>query len=324
MDDEKLLQYKLMFLDPEDNDALKKLKEEDEDEDRSSRKKVEIPDYARKYLHQEADYALCIIEEIRATLYAPLDSIPEGFGPAAPEDIWVVNTERGRELVRVVRFIKHKLNEPDIQHFARLQKKAVEADLQQEERNRERETKALDICKKKIEKLNLVMKLVKVHYLFDGGRIMFFFTAPSKVDFRELVKQLASVFRTRIELRQIGVRDETKLIGGIGPCGMHVCCHRFLCNFKSVSIKMAKDQNLVLNPGKISGICGRLLCCLNYENKMYVDEKRRIPEIDESVVFENKRAKVLSSDTASRTVKLMFEDESVRDVKVEYLTRSLT
>ncbi|MDD2715478.1 MAG: regulatory iron-sulfur-containing complex subunit RicT [Candidatus Wallbacteria bacterium] len=312
MDEEKLLQYKMMFLDPDESDEFKKVMEEEEGE-KGGKKKVEVPDYTKKYLGNESEYAVCLIKEIRTIFFAPLDTNPDQ-DQIRLMDHWVINTERGKEFVSVLKFFKHKLCDEDVQYFARFVKLARDADFSQEDRNRDREAKAMDICKKKIEKLNLVMKLVKVHYLFDGSRIMFYFTAPSKVDFRELVKQLASVFRTRIELRQIGVRDETKLIGGIGPCGMHICCNCYLTNFKSVSIKMAKDQNLVLNPGKISGICGRLLCCLNYENETYLCERKCLPEINEAVLYEGKKARVLSLDILKHRIKIMLEDESIKEV----------
>ena len=142
------------------------------------------------------------------------------------------------------------------------------------EENAFREKEAFAICLEKIEQHNLPMKLIDVEYTFDNSKIIFFFTADGRVDFRELVKDLAIVFRTRIELRQIGVRDEAKMLGGIGFCGRELCCHTFLGDFAPVSIKMAKEQNLSLNPSKISGICGRLLCCLKYENDVYVENRK--------------------------------------------------
>ena len=153
---------------------------------------------------------------------------------------------------------------------------ATEEDDQKMISNKEKEAKAFQICLEKIQKRNLPMKLTNVEYTFDNSKIIFFFTADGRVDFRELVKDLASIFRTRIELRQIGVRDQAKMLGGIGICGRPLCCHTFLGDFAPVSIKMAKEQNLSLNPTKISGICGRLLCCLKYENDVYIQNRKEL------------------------------------------------
>ncbi len=154
-------------------------------------------------------------------------------------------------------------------------RKANEGDLERHGFNGERENEALKICREKIARYNLPMKLVRVEYLFDSSKAIFFFTSDTRVDFRELVKDLASFFHTRIEMRQIGVRDEAKMLGGMGPCGRVLCCTAHLSDFAPVTIKMAKDQNLALNPVKISGICGRLMCCLSYEHAMYKSEKQK-------------------------------------------------
>ena len=155
---------------------------------------------------------------------------------------------------------------------------ATEKDVQNDKANREKEKDAFGVCEEKIKKHNLDMKLVDVEYTFDGSKILFYFTADGRVDFRELVKDLASAFRTRIELRQIGVRDESKMLGGVGICGQAYCCARFLNDFQPVSIKMAKEQGLSLNPTKISGACGRLMCCLKYEQEAYEDLIRKTPK----------------------------------------------
>lgn len=163
---------------------------------------------------------------------------------------------------------------PPLKNVLRL---VTQKDRAQQEKNRKQEAAALAVFEKKIADHELVMKPVSVEYGFDGSNITFFFTADGRVDFRELVKDLAHHFRTRIELRQIGVRDEAKLLGGLGKCGCPVCCQRFLPEFSPVSIKMAKEQNISLNPTKISGLCGRLMCCLNYEQPYYEEMRKKLP-----------------------------------------------
>jgi len=160
---------------------------------------------------------------------------------------------------------------------------ATKEDIRKEEKNREKEKEAFKICLEKIHKHGLEMKLIDAEYTFDNNKVLFYFTADGRIDFRELVKDLASVFRTRIELRQIGVRDETKIRGGIGICGRPLCCHTYLTEFAPVSIKMAKEQNLSLNPSKISGVCGRLMCCLTNEEETYEDLNRHLPSVGDHV-----------------------------------------
>lgn len=181
----------------------------------------------------------------------------------------IVETARGVEMGRVVLGEKEVPEEEIVSPLKEVTRIATEEDLKRVKRNREKEKEAFVICEQKIKKHQLQMKLVGAEYTFDNNKLLFYFTADGRIDFRELVKDLASVFRTRIELRQIGVRDETKMMGGIGICGRELCCKTFLSDFVPVSIKMAKEQNLSLNPTKISGICGRLLCCLKYESEMY-------------------------------------------------------
>ena len=177
----------------------------------------------------------------------------------------IVETARGIEFGECVIGIR-KISEEDIvAPLKSVLRLATEEDINKHKENKAKETEAFEICLKKIEEHNLVMKLIDVEYTFDNNKVIFYFTAEGRVDFRELVKDLATIFKTRIELRQIGVRDEAKMIGGLGPCGRPLCCSTFLGDFASVSIKMAKEQSLSLNPTKISGICGRLMCCLNYE-----------------------------------------------------------
>lgn len=183
-------------------------------------------------------------------------------------------------------------------------RKATEADLATLTDNEQKEKEALEICQKKIEGHKLDMKLVDVEYTFDCSKLIFYFTADGRVDFRELVKDLAHHFRTRIELRQIGVRDETKMMGGIGKCGLHLCCYQFLGEFTPVSIKMAKEQNISLNPSKISGLCGRLMCCLNYEQDYYEDMRRLMPPLGAEVQTKDGRGIVLDNNALKGLVKV--------------------
>ena len=182
---------------------------------------------------------------------------------------------------------------------------------------------ALRICEEKIAKRGLEMKLIDVEYTFDNSKVIFYFTADGRVDFRELVKDLAAAFRMRIELRQIGVRDETKMMGGIGPCGRDLCCHSWLDDFETVSIKMAKVQNLSLNPSKISGICGRLMCCLQYENDTYIALKKGMPDVGEYVTTPEGRAvvddvNILQSKVKTRLILEEGEDGKPEKLSAEY------
>ena len=186
----------------------------------------------------------------------------------------IVETARGVEYGSVVVGLKQVEDSEVVQPLKKVIRVANADDDARVAENKLREKEAFDICLEKIIQHNLPMKLIDVEYTFDNSKVIFFFTADGRVVFRELVKDLATVFRTRIELRQIGVRDEAKMLGGIGFCGRELCCHTFLGDFAPVSIKMAKEQNLSLNPSKISGICGRLLCCLKYENDVYVENRK--------------------------------------------------
>lgn len=198
-----------------------------------------------------------------------------------PDSCVIVETVRGLEYGKVVIDRREVAEEEVVLPLKKVIRVATPQDAAQMEANRKKVEEAKEICLKKIEEHELPMKLIDVEYTFDGSKVIFYFTAEGRVDFRELVKDLASVFRTRIELRQIGVRDEAKMLGGIGCCGRVLCCASFLGDFEPVSIRMAKDQNLSLNPTKISGICGRLMCCLKYENDGYECGKKcvKMPEI---------------------------------------------
>lgn len=196
--------------------------------------------------------------------------------PITTEDHVIVETSRGVEYGNVVSAPKEVAESEVVPPLKKVIRIATEEDAKKMQENKEKEVRAFDICAETILKHNLPMKLTNVEYTFDNSKIIFFFTADGRVDFRELVKDLAAIFRTRIELRQIGVRDQAKMLGGIGICGRPLCCHSFLGDFAPVSIKMAKEQNLSLNPTKISGICGRLLCCLKYENDVYIQNRKEL------------------------------------------------
>lgn len=201
---------------------------------------------------------------------------------------------------------------------------ATADDIRKEEKNREKEKEAFKICLEKIRKHGLEMKLIDAEYTFDNNKVLFYFTADGRIDFRELVKDLAAVFRTRIELRQIGVRDETKLRGGIGICGRELCCHTYLSEFAPVSIKMAKEQNLSLNPTKISGVCGRLMCCLTNEQETYEKLNSRLPSTGDTVTTpEGLRGEVQSLSVLRQLVKVVVtlenDEKEIREYKASEL-----
>ena len=216
-----------------------------------------------------------------------------------PQDAVIVETARGVEFGTVV-VGKREISEDELASpLKEILRKATDGDLHKQEVNRAAEKEAFQICLKKIEHHKLPIKLVEVSYTFDVSKIIFYFTAEGRVDFRELVKDLAAVFRTRIELRQIGVRDEAKIIGGIGTCGRELCCHSVLSDFQPVSIRMAKKQNLSLNPAKISGVCGRLMCCLKFENfdEMPCQKKRKLlAEQENGIVIDQDIDEYLDED----------------------------
>jgi len=201
---------------------------------------------------------------------------------------------------------------------------ATQDDVRREAKNREKEKDAFKICQEKIRKHNLEMKLIDVEYTFDNNKILFYFTADGRIDFRELVKDLASVFKTRIELRQVGVRDETKIVGGVGICGRALCCHSYLTEFIPVSIKMAKEQNLSLNPTKISGVCGRLMCCLKNEEETYEYLNSKLPGIGDYVTTDDGlKGEVQSVNVLRQLVKVIVvvekDEKEIREYKVEQL-----
>ena len=204
---------------------------------------------------------------------------------------------------------RHVTEQSIVQPLRHIVRVATEADAAHHENNRLREKEAFDICQEKISKHGLDMKLVEAQYTFDNSKLLFYFTSAGRVDFRELVKDLASVFRTRIELRQIGIRDEAKLLGGLGACGRALCCSGFLADFAQVSIKMAKEQNLSLNSNKISGTCGRLMCCLRYENDTYEQEIRKTPPVDSVVKTPDGNGTVTEINPLAGMVKVRITDK---------------
>lgn len=235
----------------------------------------------------------------------------------------IVETTRGVEYGFVVLGPKEVEDSKVVQPLKEVLRLATPKDNEKEENNRKKEKDAFQICQKKIQAHNLEMKLIDAEYTFDNNKVLFYFTADGRIDFRELVKDLAAVFKTRIELRQIGVRDETKILGGIGICGRPLCCHTFLSEFAPVSIKMAKEQNLSLNPTKISGVCGRLMCCLKNEQETYEHLNRKLPAAGEAVITpEGLKGEVSSTSVLRQTVKVLVEvedEKEIREYKVEEL-----
>lgn len=237
----------------------------------------------------------------------------------------VVETSRGVEYGEVLMANKELPEEKIVMPLKEILRKATEEDRKQYEENHEKEREAFQICRKKIQEHGLEMKLIDVEYTFDRGKALFYFTADGRVDFRALVKDLAAIFRTRIELRQVGVRDETKLLGGYGSCGRPLCCHSYLPEFVPVSIKMAKEQGLSLNPSSISGVCGRLMCCLKNEEEVYEFLNSKLPAVgDYATTKEGLKGEVVSVSVLNQKVKLIVnlekEDEKeLREYEVSEL-----
>lgn len=235
----------------------------------------------------------------------------------------IVETARGIEFGSVVSGVTEVEDEKVIQPLKPVIRIANEHDREQEAANKIKEKEAFKICLEKIHKHELEMKLIDAEYTFDNNKVLFYFTADGRIDFRELVKDLASVFKTRIELRQIGVRDETKIVGGIGICGRPLCCHSYLSDFIPVSIKMAKEQNLSLNPTKISGVCGRLMCCLKNEEEIYEDLNRKLPNVGDFVTTEDGlKGEVHSVNVLRQLVKVVVDvgdEKEIQEYKVEQI-----
>ena len=228
----------------------------------------------------------------------------------------IVETARGIEFGKVMGGVTEVEDDKVIQPLKPVIRIANQRDIEQEAANKEKEKEAFKICLEKIRKHELEMKLIDAEYTFDNNKVLFYFTADGRIDFRELVKDLAGVFKTRIELRQIGVRDETKIVGGIGICGRPLCCHSYLSDFIPVSIKMAKEQNLSLNPTKISGVCGRLMCCLKNEEETYEELNRRLPGIGDYVTTEDGlKGEVQSVNVLRQLVKVIVEAGDEKEIK---------
>ena len=236
----------------------------------------------------------------------------------------IVETARGVEYGYVVLGTHEVDDKKVIQPLKPVIRMATEADEETERKNKEKEKEAFKICLEKIKKHDLDMKLIDTEYTFDNNKVLFYFTADGRIDFRELVKDLASVFKTRIELRQNGVRDETKIVGGIGICGRPLCCASYLSEFIPVSIKMAKEQNLSLNPTKISGVCGRLMCCLKYEEETYEELNSKLPNVGDYVTIDDGlKGEVHSVSILRQMVKVIVtinnDEKEIRDYKVDQL-----
>ena len=236
----------------------------------------------------------------------------------------IVETARGIEYGKVV-LAPREVGEEDVVHpLKEVLRVATKDDDEREAQNRVKEREAFKICQKKIREHGLEMKLIDAEYTFDNNKVLFYFTADGRIDFRQLVKDLAAIFKTRIELRQIGVRDETKIKGGIGICGRSLCCNTFLSEFAPVSIKMAKEQNLSLNPTKISGVCGRLMCCLKYEEDTYEELNGRLPNIGDYVTTDDGlKGEVHSVSILRQLVKVIVtvnnDEKEIREYKVDQL-----
>ena len=242
---------------------------------------------------------------------------PCGIVATAGENL-IVETARGIEYGGVAVANKIVPGSEVVLPLRPVIRRATKEDNEKNEENKQKEKEAFTICLQKIAEHELEMKLVEAEYTFDNSKLLFYFTADGRVDFRELVKDLASVFKTRIELRQIGIRDETKMIGGLGVCGLPYCCCKFLNDFGQVSIKMAKEQNLSLNSQKISGACGRLMCCLRYEHEVYEEEIKKTPKVDSIVDTPDGRGTVCEAVPLAGIVKVRFSDKDQQFVVRQY------
>lgn len=234
---------------------------------------------------------------------------PAGYEVETGQNV-IVETARGVEYGNVVLGLRNVEEDKIVSPLKPVIRVATKEDDDVNKQNIEKAKEAFDICLKKISKHGLEMKLVDSEFTFDNNKVLFYFTADGRIDFRDLVKDLASVFKTRIELRQIGVRDETKVIGGIGICGRTLCCNTYLSEFSPVSIKMAKEQNLSLNPSKISGVCGRLMCCLRNEQEAYEELNKRLPDIGDFIrAYDGNKGEVQSVNVLKQTVKVIITNE---------------
>jgi len=245
---------------------------------------------------------------------------PSGFEDLTTGEYVVVETARGEEVGRVVIPPRHISEQEVVGRLKGILRRATAIDLTQMAYYRCKEQEALDRCREKVQEHGLPMKVIRAEYNYDGSRLVFFFSAEKRVDFRQLVQDLAHSFRARIELRQIGVRDEAKLMGGIGRCGLTLCCSTWLSDFDPVSIKMAKQQDLPLSPMEISGLCGRLLCCLAYESDCYAEMRNRLPKRNEVIDTPHGRGRVVEVNVVKETVQVELESEVVIEVTHQELS----
>jgi cell fate regulator YaaT (PSP1 superfamily) len=236
-------------------------------------------------------------------------------------DLVVVDAEKGISLGTVIIPPKEEKVGLFKRSFREVSRKATPKDVKEREQWRKKEKEAFQLCLRLIGELNLPMKLVEVEYLLDGSKAIFYFTAEQRVDFRQLVRRIAAQLKTRIEMRQIGVRDEAKMVGGIGFCGRELCCTRFLQDFELVSIKMAKEQNLPLNPSKISGVCGRLMCCLAFEVATYQELKKNLPKVGKRITTKYGEGKVVRQNLLLQTITLELASGGVITIKTDELEK---
>jgi len=236
--------------------------------------------------------------------------------PLVIGDYVIVEEDRSLEYGQVMSDIEKVVDANLTDPLKQIVRKAAQGDIHQIEKNRKKIKEVISTCQRKIIEHRLPMKLVDAEFSFDRSKILFYFTSEGRVDFRELVKDLARIFKARIELKQIGVRDEAKILGGIGPCGMNLCCASFLKDFEPVTIKMAKDQNMPLNPNKISGLCGRLMCCLSYEHEVYKELLKNLPKVGQHVKTHNGLGKVIEVTPLKRAIRVELEDG--RQIEIFY------
>lgn len=241
---------------------------------------------------------------------------PANIKPNFGDDV-IVETERGLQYGKIATLIVEKNEKSLNMPLKRIIRIATKDDRKKHELNLNEEKKAMKECEKLIKKYNLNMKVIDANFTFDKEQLMYHFLSDSRIDFRNLAKELAGIFKTRIELRQIGVRDKAKEIGGIGPCGRTLCCTDYLVNFDSVSINMAKNQNLSLNPNKINGSCGRLLCCLTYENDVYEEYKKSLPNLGDKVKYNEKNGKVVELNILKKSYTMRTDDDEYLTIEVK-------
>ena len=244
--------------------------------------------------------------------YFDRGNIKQNFG----DDV-IVETERGLQYGKIATLIVEKNEKSLNMPLKRIIRIATKDDRKKHELNLNEEKKAMKECEKLIKKYNLNMKVIDANFTFDKEQLMYHFLSDSRIDFRNLAKELAGIFKTRIELRQIGVRDKAKEIGGIGPCGRTLCCTDYLVNFDSVSINMAKNQNLSLNPNKINGSCGRLLCCLTYENDVYEEYRKSLPNLGDKVKYNEKNGKVVELNILKKSYTILTDDDEYLTIEVK-------